>query len=357
MTTENIQGFGIDNKESYVRRTGNVNIAPIKLNDLLYSREPIWEKRTIFLRVLTSGRANLYSLYDGVGKQHYFIQKDDLPIEELIYTKYFKTKEGKQYAASFEQYKGQLNNAFSDCGEFFPMIKDADYREKDLKPIFQEYNICNGASSDIIAKKEKKIQIEPGVLLGGGISKFGITGTTTSGLENMDFGLSAAYAVGMYVNFIAERSRGKYSIHNELIYNSVGASTHYEDITSEEVYTIRDVKMNLGYLQLNTLFRYTIPTPKLRPYLNAGVGNSLLITQANEMRTERRFYSSESIINGKALNKIRRYDMSIVSGLGITSPRFSSELRLEFGKTISPYMTSRSNTKTFMLVIFYNLGN
>lgn len=355
MTLESINGFGIDNEESYVRRTVNLNISSVKLDGLTDSREPIFEERTVFLRVLASGKAHLYSLYDGVGKQHYFIEKDDLTIEELIYTKYFKTKAGKRYVAYFEQYKGQLSNALTDCGELFPMIKDAEYKEKDLTPIFEAYNVCSG-SFNRIAKKEKKIQVKPGVLLGAGISKFGITGVTTTGLENMDFGFSHAYSAGISLDLISARSRGKYSIHNELIYNSIGASTHYEDITSDEVYTINDVKMDLGYLQLNTLFRYTVATPKLRPYLNTGIGNSILIRQVNEMRTERKFYSTESITDDKALADIRAYDFSIVSGLGITGSRFSSELRFEFGKRISPFIASSSNTKTVMLVIFYNLG-
>ena len=357
MTIKTIEGFGIDEKESYVRRTVDVNIAPIKVNEINHSRKPIFKKRTIFLRILVEGKANLYFLYDEVGKEHFFIEKDDLPAEELIYTEYIKLLKNKRAIIPFEQYKGQLNEALTDCDGLFFAVKDAEYKRRDLVAIFEGYNTCNSASSSFSAKKEKvKIQIEPGVLIGLGANKLDFIGTMTHDLGDMDFDISPAYSFGAYLNILGDRSRGRYALRNELIYNSIGGSTHHEDIQSEDVYAISDVKLNLGYLQLNTLFRYTIPTEKIRPYINGGVGISVIITQVNEIVRERKLYALPTTETGKAINYIKKQDFSIVAGLGITSARFSSELRFEFGKRISPYIASSGDNKTLMIVVSYKLG-
>jgi len=357
MTAETMKGFGIDNKESYVLRAVDVNIAPIKLTALTTSREPIFEKKTVFLRVLVDGKANLYFLYDAVGKEHYFIEKNDLPAEELIYTEYFKMVKGKRIAAPFDQYKGQLNKTLSNCDKLFPLLKDAEYKRIDLMSIFETYNTCDSASDPTSIKREKvKFQVESGVLVGLGANTLNFTGTITYDLGDMDFGISPAYSFGGYLNLQGERSRGRYALRNELIYNSIGGSVHHENIQSEDVYTISDIKLNLGYLQLNTLFRYTIPTEKIRPYINVGAGMGVVITKVNEIDRERKFYALPTNETNKALNEIKRQDFSAVAGLGIATARLSSELRFEFGKKIVPYIFSKGDTKTLMIVVSYKLG-
>lgn len=357
MTVKTIKGFGIDEKESYVRRTVDVNIAPIKLNALTTFREPIFEKRIVFLRILVEGKANLYFLNDAVGKEHYFIEKNDLPAEELIYTEYFKMIKGKRVVIPFEQYKGQLNEVLSDCEQLFFLVKDAEYKRRDLVAIFEGYNTCDSASGPISTEREKvKILVESGVLVGLGANKLGFTGITKYNLEDMDFDISPAYSFGAYLTLLGDRSRGRYALRNELIYNSIGGSAHYEDIQSEDVYTISDVKLNLGYLQLNTLFRYTIPTKKLKPYINVGAGIGVVITKVNEIDRERKFYALPTRETNKALNDIKRQDFSAVAGLGVATARLSSELRFEFGKKIVPYIYSKGDTKTLMIVVSYKLG-
>jgi hypothetical protein len=83
------------------------------------------------------------------------------------------------------------------------------------------------------------------------------------------------------------------------------------------------------------MLRYKFPAGKLFLFVNAGVTNGLAIGGTNEMTKEIKFYDMERTEGGKALNKLRYYELGFVCGLGIRYKKFSLEPRFEIGNGFS----------------------
>ncbi|MEM7512150.1 MAG: hypothetical protein AAF388_14545 [Bacteroidota bacterium] len=83
-----IKGFSLNAQERYVSRKVDINTTPIAIEKIsIDTKDPVFKSDTVFLQMLVGGRANLYGLLDK-GRWHYFIEKQETPLEELILTRY-----------------------------------------------------------------------------------------------------------------------------------------------------------------------------------------------------------------------------------------------------------------------------
>ena len=82
-----ISGFFIEaSDELFIKRVVEIDKKPIDLNRLDNNATIKTETDTVFLRLLVSGKMNLYGYYDF--KRHFFVEKDN-HMEELIFIKYY----------------------------------------------------------------------------------------------------------------------------------------------------------------------------------------------------------------------------------------------------------------------------
>lgn len=127
----------------------------------------------VFLEILIKGKANIYYLRDENG-DHYYIDKEDLPLTEIPYKEEIKTDHGTNYLSQSKTHIGILTYYMQDAPlDFQAKIKKIKKPETDnLVKLAEDYNnvVCQGEKCIVFEKKEPfaKVNIE----LAGGVTSF-----------------------------------------------------------------------------------------------------------------------------------------------------------------------------------------
>jgi len=151
-----IQSFVINNEVTYVRKKISLDITPNTSTELLQKFDRVLVDTTLLLKQLVKGRLSLYYLKDGKDKIHYFIEKLNNPIQELIDHRFLRTINFKTYEVHLDTYNQQLYDLCEDCSNYSGTMFKYLYQETDLIPLVMRYNISFGDNKPIqVSRKEK----------------------------------------------------------------------------------------------------------------------------------------------------------------------------------------------------------
>jgi hypothetical protein len=206
-----IRSFRILKGDLYFSFVGDVESSLLATSGLKSDPAPSPVKDTVFLRSLVIGKASLYYLFGENGREHYFIQKDNDSITELIYKKYLVNDGNGTHIRQVEIYKSQLAKFLSDCEEVAVAMMDipVTYSKYSLVHTIQHYNKCQGAPETFVEEKEKwKFEIS----LAGGINSSRLLFSSDDDFWNqVSFEKSLGYAAGAGLNIVIPRDRGRWS--------------------------------------------------------------------------------------------------------------------------------------------------
>jgi hypothetical protein len=124
-----------------------------------------YNNRKVFLEYLIDGIADLYYLEDETG-DHFFIEKDSLPLTELLYKETIKVINGKQFLTESKGYVNQLRYFMQDAQGILPQIEAIRKpQHKELINLAEDYHsiVCKDESCIIYDKGAPflKITLEP----------------------------------------------------------------------------------------------------------------------------------------------------------------------------------------------------
>lgn len=140
-----LRGFGIENKSTYLKKNVSLDITPHDFNSLLSTSERIViSDTTIVLKQLIKGKISLYAFKDANGKDHFFVEKLNEPIQELIKHDFFDEIKGVRVMVKQNIYNDQLSDLCQDCSMFNQKKFNYNYSEASLKPVILEYNAFFG---------------------------------------------------------------------------------------------------------------------------------------------------------------------------------------------------------------------
>ena len=153
---DDVMEFGIYNESKYIRSTVEIDKSSDHLDRLSTSRNPIFNKETLFLEVLTEGDANLYLYRKGMSKRFFYdIKNSDK--KQLIHKRYVITLKSlgkqKRYKKEFasnvnNRYKQQLASNLRCSLITINDLHKLEYRKKDLIKYFAKYNSCNDTNQN-----------------------------------------------------------------------------------------------------------------------------------------------------------------------------------------------------------------
>jgi hypothetical protein len=351
-TPVDIREFGVLD-EIYKSAIVETEISPVNTNELQYSKGLTIKTDTAFLQTIIKGAKSLYFYMNKFGKEQFYIRKDTT-FELLIYKKYLQEQEqeGQTVIAENKKYVGQLTIYLYNCPEIQQKTKDLEYRKNSMENLFLFYYRC--VPSEItFHKKTKKISTEFGVLAGMTLTSLKFKGTGFGYLVNADYDLSANFSAGLFADVILAGNQGKWSLCNELIFTSYKVNGRVDDYVHEDNYTIINTTIGYSYLKLINMLRFKYPAGKLFIYLNAGISNGYAVTEKNYKKTEKKFFSTETVEEGKALDDTRKYEFGFISGLGTKFRKLSFEIRYEWGNGMSEYTELTSSTNRFYFLLGY----
>lgn len=146
-----------------------------------------------------------------------------------------------------------------------------------------------------------------------------------------------------------------WSINNELIFTSYQTSGTRNDFEHENQYTITYTEIGYSYLKLSNMLRFNYPVGSMLFNLNAGISHAIAISETNYRKTESRFFTTENMSEGKAIEGTRSHELGFIVGLGTKFKRYSLDIRYERGNGMSDSHSLNSPTRRFYLFLRYRL--
>lgn len=148
-----LKAFGVANREHYIIKKVDLDITPFKFADLQKSTIMITVKDTILaLRVFLKADMSLLYLKETSQKEHFFYLYNE-EVKELIFHKYIKSKNEKDYEVSNKMYQKQIGFLFADCNQNIK-TENLEFDQIELVNAFIKFNDCLGCSSTCYIKSK-----------------------------------------------------------------------------------------------------------------------------------------------------------------------------------------------------------
>lgn len=196
-----------------------------------------------FLEQLIKGELSLY-FFANKRYNTFFIEKDS--------TDFFELTKGNKHNDSYFQYK--LQSITSDFPEIHDNAKLVRYNKKALTKLLSEYN-----------NREYKPfpYIKFGLVGFSELSKFKTSKNTNDYLNSINYKYDNSFGAGIFANIPISVSY--FSYHMEILFSKHGYSFSNEGTTSN-----LDFIANVTSLKFPAILRYTYPSKKVSPFINAG---------------------------------------------------------------------------------------
>ncbi|MCP9761851.1 hypothetical protein [Lacihabitans soyangensis] len=186
---KDIQEFEIYENSKYLSRTVKIDVSSDDIGKLTSDKEPLWEEREVFLKVLLEGiKGSLYS-FNGIGFRRLFFSNNSQNLEQLIYKKFIVTESKTAYNLAF---KSQLINLVGEDQSL--RILNMNYSEQAIMDIFKFFN--NNDYKEFV-RKEKRDRFELKVLPGLSYSDM----TLNLGRSQVKYENQFDYRIGLELGF------------------------------------------------------------------------------------------------------------------------------------------------------------
>jgi len=329
---EDLSAFSVNGD---VYRSFKVHINPFSLDPVVTTSDS-WNgdayDSTVFLRLIIGGKLSLYYYKDHRDLTYFFVQgqgavqgEGGVP-EQLRIRNQVIDKDGQRMVMKDEFYRGQLAVRLADCGKMTDRLGSLAYTESALRKLIFNYNNCGKDTAEQLVREDshhRSVSFSP--LLGYFHSSFRLKGALTAARMSWPSYSGLTGGVGMQV--LLPRQRGQFALITDLIFShfSSRSSTYYVNNFYSET-GVLDYNM----LKLDIQFRYLYPTGGVRPFLNLGFSNSMIINNKSYQNEHNTALSEDEHdppfgISG-AMNS---YQIGFIGGAGVLAGRLSVEARFE----------------------------
>ncbi|GAB3196557.1 hypothetical protein GCM10027293_09290 [Pontibacter aydingkolensis] len=355
LNVTDIRGFALSTGDAFEAFIVDLEKSSAKADEIvLLGSQPVVVRDTVFLRAIVKGNVSLFYLNDQDSQEHFFIKKGEEAPVELIYRTVPQQNGDRVGYMQVAIYKGMLTAKLTDCPEVAGKIPGVSFKLTSLKTIIENYNHCvSGTKGDFQAAEEKMTFRLAG---SGGLTytSLAIKNDPDKSISGKDYnGVSYTFGVSLISTF--PRRKGRSSLLTEIMYKPLKASGTGKEVNSfsEEVYKTTTTTFDMAYVGVNILGRYIVADTKLRPYIMAGMGHNLLVSNKSRQVIYNRFYDEETTTEKKMnTDDLRKYEQSLQVGIGAEIKNILAELRFENGNGFSPV----SGIKTINNSLSFRVG-
>jgi hypothetical protein len=287
----------------------------------------------VFVSVLVDGPLSLYQYRDQ--KVHFYVERGGEP-EELLYYRKFREEAGRRVLSDSAVYRNQLVRFVSDCAHVLRELDELRFTRDDLKKMTAEYNECVSPGSNRFVRREKRIGIETGVVLGMVRSQLRV--------YESDFAASTTMAAGLSVTLRQARNRQRFSFRGELLWVRYRADYHRDG---------RLFRVEPDYLKLAALVRYTRPAGPVRPYVEAGLTSGWAVRYDSVVPVPQSQFEFDL---GNAISEVRRLEQGVAVGIGVEFGNFDLLVRGERSNGFSDFQGIPTPVQYLSVYLGYRLG-
>jgi hypothetical protein len=261
-TIESVREFGVEGASKYVRAKVKLDRSSDELINLTNDRNPIFKEELLFLKVVTEGKATLYSYEDGI-LTRFFYKTPEKEINQLVY-KLYKVS-GK--LAQNNGYKQELSQSLSCQALDKTDFENLDYYRGKLEKLFIKYNKCRDPNFSNAAQKTKRdvfnLTIRPGLSAANINLRNGLYD-----YSNMEFNNKLGFRLGIEAEYVLPYNKNKWSILVEPTYQYL--STGQTNDTNNPSYGV--VTANIAYKSIELpvgVRHYFFLTKESKIFVNA----------------------------------------------------------------------------------------
>ena len=211
---ESVKEFGVYSESKYIRADVDMDRSSEKLDELSTTRNPVFKKERLFLKVLIEGKANLY-MYEEGNLKRYFYSYNESEIEQLIYKSY-SVKHGEiRRNRHFQQ---QVWNNLKCPSITNRVIENLEYKRKDLINFFSTYDNCHDGDFTDFNKRPARdlfnLSIRPG------LDYSTLSVYNEASFFGADFDNEVRFRLGLEAEFVMPFNKNKWSIIVEPTFNN-----------------------------------------------------------------------------------------------------------------------------------------
>jgi len=233
--------FGIGETVRYDRFTVDIDQSRDRTNKLSKQRQPEFQQRLVFLKLLVDGPAKLY-LFENADSKRYYFQLNQAKPEALIYKRYF-TKSGK--IGTNNRYKQQLKNNLICEDLTDKVVSKVDYKGSSLVKLFVRYNQCVGDPEQDYRLEQPKKLTNLHLRVGPSLSSLSTTSSSFFSTPEADFGYGVGLRAGLEIEFLLPFNFNRWSVIIEPSYRSFSGTTE-SSRTTEISYDLQTVEIPAG---------------------------------------------------------------------------------------------------------------
>lgn len=322
---QTVSEFGINNGVKYQRFEVDIDRSSNLTESISTQKQPIFKNEELFLEVLVSGKATLYS-YKSVNLKRYFFNVNN-EIKQLVSKKY---SESKNRIGENNHYKQQLSNNL-ECNELtIDRFRSIKYEQRALIDLFVDYNDCSNFEY-VVFSTQQKDKFNLNLRLGINSSSFSMENIYSPMSDPIDFGNDISFRIGLEVEYVLPFNKNKWAIIVEPAYNyhKSEASDDYGDTTAD----IKSIDIPIG------LRHYLFLDSKSKLFVNA----SFLTGLGFNSTIEGYFIDASGIRN------------NMVFGIGYKYKKMSLELKYDTQSDVFNNSTWISDYQRASLVFGYSI--
>lgn len=303
----------------------------------------------IFLEVLVAGPLTLYRMRGDGDVERYFLEPAtgsgaNLPAE-LVPSRAPDSRNVTKAYREIDLYRATLINFMPDCDAVRMRIAGLPFTASALTDIVQRYNACLNpttvavAAPTSVATLKQRERVRLGLLLGAETSQLVFTGEVF--LTGGTFRSSLRPTGGLSVEVPLASLNEKLSLRLEALVEQQRYTDAFTNSPNYPGGAKQQVQLNLMYVRLPLLLRYTLPTKSsLRPFAQAGFSYALRLHDDTSIQTGYFNSRTGNIEYGAAQSLatvapgVVSYELGLVGSLGLHLPpvagrALSLEIRAE----------------------------
>lgn len=249
---EDMQEFGIGDFVIYKKFNIQLDMSSNSLAKMSFKKEPEFENKTVLLKQLVGGAANLY-IYEGLGLTRFFYNlENSIEIVPLIFKKY---RVNNNQVAENSEFRSHLFYNFKCKGIVADDSRKLKYDKNNLTEFFQKYNNCMGDNVVIYNKNSSKDVFKLKAKVG--ITSFNAETDFKESLLSPDIfsaTLSTEYnlRIGVELEYILPFNKNKWSIYIDPAYQSYKGSGSNRTVFGQIIVTefVNEIEVDYRFIDV-----------------------------------------------------------------------------------------------------------
>ena len=308
-------------------------------------------KRVFLFQLVKHQALSLYLFATQTRDHFYYVRGNEQPVELIHHYVY---DEASRQLVESATYKEQLAAIVASCPQLVSRAKATRFRQNEIQDITIKYLQCSAPGTVADVTKNDPVSFDFGIVGGVMLNQFNFTGTEPT-LVDENYSSTLSPIVGLSLDIGLSRNRTKWHVVNELIYKNYNTDNSFTRPYGAGYTVTYDIDLSFSYLQLNSLVRYIfLSNGSLKPNINFGMANGLMI--AENKNSSHRSYSFGDQEDVKAIDGPRKYEFSLLGGLGL-GVRNNLQLELRYAgslKSFSPYHNLDVNIGSLQFLATYH---